>query len=87
MNVTRQQVAERLGGYLRGEWRLEEIVSWAEAAMAEGALPEEDLTVVRDIVARLGVSDVAAFGLTWEDLREMLARLGYRAQVELEAAV
>ena len=30
MKVTRQLVAERLRGYLRGEWRLEEIVSWAE---------------------------------------------------------
>jgi hypothetical protein len=86
MTVTRELVAERLHGYLRGDSRLEEIVEWAEGAMADGDIPEDDLAVVRDMVARLGLSDVAAFGLTWEDLREMLARLGYRAHVELEPA-
>ncbi|MEW6753236.1 MAG: hypothetical protein AB1505_19990 [Candidatus Latescibacterota bacterium] len=87
MYVTRQVVAEQLRAYLRGDLRLEEMVAWAKEVMAEGALPEEDLSVVRDVVARLGVSDVPAFALTWEDLRQMLARLGYRAQVELEATV
>ena len=32
--------------------------------------------VIRDIVSRLGVADVRAFGLTWEDCEQLLGRLG-----------
>ena len=52
--------------------------------MAEGKIEDRDLEVVRDIIARLGLSDVTAFGLTWEDIKEFLERLGYRPKVEFE---
>lgn len=87
MTVTRAIVADRLRGYLLGRWSLEEVVSWAEEVMAEGEIEAHDLDVIRDVVARLGLADVAAFGLTWEDVREMLGLLGYRPKVELEAMV
>ncbi len=84
MIVTRETVADRLKGYLLGRWSLEDIVSWAEDVMAEGNIEGRDLEVVRDIIARLGLSDVTAFGLTWEDIKEFLERLGYRPKVEFE---
>ena len=87
MIVTREMVADRLKGYLLGHWSLEDIVSWAEDVMAEGEIGDKDLEVVRDITARLGLSDVAAFGLTWEDIKEFLERLGYRPKVEFETTV
>ncbi|MSR81808.1 MAG: hypothetical protein EXS58_02645 [Candidatus Latescibacteria bacterium] len=86
MNVTREMVADQLKEYLRGACTLDQVVSWAEEVMAEGEIAERDFALVRDTVARLGVSDVAAFGLTWEEIREMLETLGYRARVEFEAA-
>ncbi|MBI4734604.1 MAG: hypothetical protein HY766_00860 [candidate division NC10 bacterium] len=85
MVITRQIVADRISAYLRGQQRLAEIVSWAEEAMREGEFTEEDFTVIRDVVARLGLADVAAFGLSWEDAVDMLSRLGYRATVEVQA--
>jgi hypothetical protein len=85
MIITRQMVAERISAYLRGQQRLAEVVSWAEEAMREGEFAESDFAVIRDVVARLGLADVAAFGLTWEDAVEMLSRLGYRATVEVQA--
>jgi len=85
MIITRQMVAERISAYLRGQQRLGEVVSWAEEAMREGEFAESDFAVIRDVVARLGLADVAAFGLTWEDAVEMLSRLGYRATVEVQA--
>lgn len=85
MVITRQMVAERLSAYLRGQERLTDVVSWAEDAMREGEFAEADFTVIRDVVARLGLADVAAFGLTWEDAVEMLSRLGYRATVEVQS--
>ena len=34
------------------------------------------------VVSRIGVADVRAFGLTWEDCENLLDRLGYRTRVE-----
>lgn len=85
MVITRQIVADRISAYLRGQQRLAEIVSWAEEAMREEEFTEADFTVIRDVVARLGLADVAAFGLSWEDAVDMLSRLGYRATVEIQA--
>ncbi len=85
MIITRQMVAERISVYLRGQQRLAEVVSWAEEAMREGEFAESDFAVIRNVVARLGLADVAAFGLTWEDAVEMLSQLGYRATVEVQA--
>ena len=87
MTVTKKMVVDHLKAYLLGQASIDEIVSWAEDVMAEGEIEDQDFEVVREIVSRLGLGDVAAFGLTWEDMCEMLARLGYRAKVELEARV
>ena len=40
---------------------------------------------IRDVVARLGVADVRAFGLTWEDCEQFLQSLGYSARIEIVA--
>jgi hypothetical protein len=85
MVITRQTVAERISSYHRREQRLAEIVAWAEEAMREGESDDQDFTSVRDVVARLGLADIAAFGLTWEEAVEMLSRLGYRATVDIQA--
>jgi hypothetical protein len=49
----------------------------------EGDLDERDLEVLRDSLARLGLADVKAFGLSWEECEQLLARLGYRIQVQV----
>ena len=85
MRVTREMVAGRISAHLRGEQSLADLVSWAEDAMREGEFADPDFPAIRDVVARLGLADVAAFGLTWEDAAGMLARLGYRATVEIQA--
>jgi hypothetical protein len=33
----------------------------------------------------LGVADVRAFGLTWEECQQLLGDLGFAAQVHIEA--
>lgn len=53
--------------------------------MRNGEFDESEFMTIRDAVARLGLAEVAAFGLTWEDSVEMLSRLGYRATVEIQA--
>ncbi|MCZ6480577.1 MAG: hypothetical protein ACE1Z6_09560 [Candidatus Methylomirabilales bacterium] len=85
MIVTRHLVAEKLSGYIQGHLPLADLVNWAEEAMREGEFQEAYLPTIRDAVARLGLADVAAFGLTWEDCVTMLSRLGYRATVDIQA--
>ena len=84
MKITCDVVADRLKLYLDGQISLESLVSWAEDAMMEGEFVGDDLALMRDIVARLGVSDVAAFGLTWEDAKAMLQSLGYHPKLAFE---
>ena len=82
MPITRQIVADKLSDYLHHQVSLEMLVDWAEQQIMDG---EFESTTVRDAVARLGVADVRAFGLTWDDCQQLLNDLGFSAQVHIEA--
>jgi len=84
--ISRHTVAGKLAAYLRHQVALPELVDWAERAMMDGDFDQRDLTEIRDVVARLGLADVRAFGLTWEDCEEMLKKLGYTARVDIVTA-
>lgn len=81
MKITRQIVADKITDYLHGKLSQAELVDWAERAMMDEEFDEADVELVGDIVGRLGVADVAEFGLRWQDCEEFLRRLGYRAKV------
>lgn len=85
MVITRETVAEKLGAYLHHELPLANLVDWAERAMMEGEFEARNLNPVRHVIARLGLADVRAFGLTWDDCEEFLDRLGYSTRVEIFA--
>jgi cobyrinic acid a,c-diamide synthase len=86
MEITQQTVADKIAAYLRHDISLTELVDWAEEAMREGEFAERGMDAIRDVIARVGVADVRAFGLAWEDCEEMLRRLGYKARVSVMAA-
>ena len=81
--ITRETVAKMLGDYLHGDLALSELVDWSENSIAEEEFENAKLL---EIVGRLGLADVRAFGLAWEDFREMLSALGLTARVDLVAA-
>lgn len=81
--ITRETVAKMLGDYLHGDLALSELVAWSENSIAEEEFENAKLL---EIVGRLGLADVRAFGLAWEDFREMLRALGLAARVDLVAA-
>ena len=81
MKVTRQTVADKMADYLNGKVRQAELVDWAECAMMDADFDETYMDVLSDIIGRLGLADVAEFGLRWQDCEEFLRRLGYRAKV------
>jgi hypothetical protein len=81
--ITRETVAKMLGDYLHGDLALNELVDWSENSIAEEEFENAKLL---EIVGRLGLADVRAFGVAWEDFREMLRALGLAARVDLVAA-
>jgi len=81
MKITRQKVAQKLIDYLQHRVTLTELVDWAESTMMEADFEEQDLETLRDIVGRVGLADVKAFGMTWEDCGDFLSRLGYRVSI------
>jgi hypothetical protein len=86
MQLTRELVVRKLDAYLHHQLSLDDLVVWANAAMMEGDFEEEHFDAIRDVVARLGLADVRAFGLTWEECENLLKHLGYHARVEIVAA-
>jgi hypothetical protein len=81
--ITRETVAKKLGDYLHGDLALNELVDWSESSIAEEEFEDSRLV---EIVARLGLADVRAFGLAWEDFQDILRALGLSARVNLVAA-
>src|SRR5256885_14526954 len=85
MKITRQIVAEKITDYLHGKLGQAELVDWAERAMMDAGFDQADMDLLTDIVGRLGLADVAEFGLRWQDCEEFLRRLGYKAKVIVSA--
>ena len=83
MKITRQKIGQKLIDYLYHRITLAELVDWAESAMMEADFEEKDFEIVRDIVSRVGLGDVKAFGMTWEDCEDFLSQLGYRLSVKV----
>ncbi len=86
MLVTKRTVADQIAAYLRHTISLAELVDWAERMLIDAEFPDQDAAVLARLVGRLGVADVRAFGLTWEDCEQLLDQLGFTARVEIVAA-
>ncbi len=82
MILTKQQLAVNMLNYLQHKTTLPELVEWAESAFMDGEIQGEDPEVVRDILARLGLADVKAFGLFWEECNDIMLRLGYVLKID-----
>jgi len=77
MQITGQTVAQKLTAYLYHQITLAELVNWAETAMMDGDFEDRGFELIREIVSRLGLADVRAFGISWEDCENYLSQLGY----------
>ena len=82
MIITKQQLAVNLLNYLQHKTSLDDLVAWSEDALMEGDIHDENPEVVRDILAKLGLADVKAFGLFWEDCNEYMQKLGYFLKID-----
>lgn len=81
MEITRKKIAKKLIDYLQHRIGREELVDWAETMMMEATFPDGDMENLRDIVSRIGLADVKAFGISWEECEDFLNRLGYKVEI------
>ena len=84
--ITKQTVAGKIAAYLHHEITSTQLVDWAEDAMMDGEFAEREVATLSAVVSRLGVADVRAFGLAWEDCEELLHQLGFATRVDVVAA-
>lgn len=86
MKIDKELVAGKVTEYLRHELTRQELVNWAEDVLMDGEFDDSNLDELRSVDARLGVADVRAFGLDWEDCQELLHLLGYTAKIDIVAS-
>ena len=86
MRIEGKDVVNKLRDYSGHRVSLPELVDWAEQAMMDADFIGKDWKTVQDIVARIGVADARAFGLTWEDCEQSLMALGYRTEGQISQA-
>jgi hypothetical protein len=86
MVITKQMVADKIAAYLQGRLAIGVLVDWAENALLVDEFADAEARELSPVVARLGVADVRAFGLAWEDCELLLRQLGYTARVEVVPA-
>jgi hypothetical protein len=86
MKITKKTVANKLAAYLGHELTLGDLVDWAEDALQGGTFEVKDAKLLAAVIGRLGVADMRAFGLAWEDCEGILKKLGYSARVDIFAA-
>lgn len=84
--VTKENTAQHIIAYLQHKITLEKLVEWAENAIQEEEFESKNEVLLMQIVSSLGLSDVKAFGLTWEDCEQIMKRLGYEIKVEASLA-
>lgn len=83
MTITKQTVADRIAAYLHHRITLPQLVDWAENALMDAEFEERDAETIAAVVSRLGVADVRAFGLAWDDCEELLRQLGFSARIDI----
>lgn len=81
--ITKRTVADKIAAYLHHDISLAELVDWSERAMMDGELAENEAGILSAVIARLGVADVRAFGLAWEDCEQLLRNLGFSPRIEV----
>ncbi|MBI5960681.1 MAG: hypothetical protein HY866_18225 [Chloroflexi bacterium] len=80
--ITRQMVSQKLMEYLNQSITLAELVDWAESCFVVGGFePDEDITLLRDILMVLAAADTTAFPLTWEVCMNLMKQLGSPVKV------
>lgn len=80
MIISGKMVADKLLSYLNHDISKETLIDWCERLVNDEIFENE---IAQEVVARIGLMDAKNFEVSYEDLTEMLGRLGYRLKVEV----
>ena len=84
--ITKTDVAKQLLKYLNKKITLQELVDWAEQAMAQGTIDPEFANTLMKILGKIAAADVKEFGLLWEDCESIMKELGFKLTVDASFA-
>ncbi len=80
--LTKQNIADQLLAYLQHHLSLIELINWAEVTLMNSNYEDDESHTIRDILAQLGLADVKAFGLEYQDCEAVMQKLGYTLEVK-----
>jgi len=80
--ITKKYIADQLLAYLQHQLSAAVLVDWAENTLMEGNYEDDTHHTIRNILAQLGLADLKAFGLEYQDCEVMMQKLGYTLEVK-----
>ncbi len=86
MEITKDKVAKKVISYLKHQITINELVHWSENILMDGTFKQGEEKILRDVTGQLGLADVKAFGLNWDDCAALMKKLGYKIKIEAIAA-
>ncbi len=81
--ITKKNIADQLLAYLQHHLSSTELVNWAENNLMKGSYEDDEFYTIRNILAQLGLADVKAFGLEYQDCEDIMQKLGYTLEVKV----
>jgi hypothetical protein len=80
--ITKNIIAEKLLAYLQHRLSKAELVNWAENSLMQNSYEDDHSHTIRNILAQLGLADVKAFGLEYQDCEAIMQKLGYKLEIK-----
>jgi hypoxanthine phosphoribosyltransferase len=83
--LARNEIRAQVDAYLNQELGLDGLVAWAQATVDGGQLSADDDSLLRDLVHRAGEPGSPGYGLSLEELAELMGRLGRELRITTAA--
>ncbi|MEX8547048.1 MAG: hypothetical protein V5804_05545 [Mucilaginibacter sp.] len=80
--ITKKDIAEKLLDHLQHKLTSAELVDWAEKTLMGDFYEDDQFHTIRNVLAQLGLADVKAFGLEYQDCEAIMQKLGYTLEVK-----
>lgn len=80
--INKQNIADQLLAYLQHRLSAAALVNWAETVLMNSDYEDNELHTIRNVLAQLGLADVKAFGLEYQDCEAIMQKLGYTLEVK-----
>lgn len=80
--ITKKSIVDQLLAYLQHHLSSAELAAWTENILMESNYEDDAHHTIRNILAQLGLADVKAFGLEYQDCEAIMQTLGYTLEVK-----